>query len=498
MPTATRLLQITFTLSVLAASLRSPGQPVFGGTEEAKYPVIVLGYVPSLKEIPYKEMSDEGGFFRLHVTHVIHGAVRPGLITLRRARSIAWAPDGSFTCFGPMDSVCLGPNTLKLSLWLLHWGPRLDPKDKTRYLTFDSSTQVQSPNLLPYIEALRQGKVARLLACIMDPDSDVAESAIDYYEGQQFTWPGSFPDSSPDPPIRSAPALKATALKAALHGNADIRSDALALFGRLAGLSGIPVFRHLLNDGDSLVRKVAAAFLVRFGDIGSISKIESACKIVKPDEDSLVACNLVQAMAVTHDVRYVPAIINFLEDRYTSASESNDLCIPAEHARNALIILTGCLFPYDVAISQKAWSEVQNITAAQRAQRLRELLHKSEDAHPRPWDLVGTIKSFDSADTVNLLVGQKVVQVVFRISNVGTMSDDKVLQQLRQFDGQNMAARILCKWSDTTLYQIYVPAGAVDKSGQAGDVMVEVTHCLDQKSDKPITLFRAEDIARWQ
>ncbi|AIE85831.1 HEAT repeat domain-containing protein [Fimbriimonas ginsengisoli] len=370
--------------------------------ELAVSPIVVVGYWPKAKRIPHVHWVGKNAIdhsevrTQLRVLKVLHGDIRAGLLPIRYDVGVSWNDQG--TCLnsdssteeiGDVDDVT------KPNIWFLKWGKSWDKRDPRRTLTVYSYRCIQSRRFIPYYEILRRPERDRMIGRLLESrDSKIVYRSLDYVCGPTLPWPfTSFrtkQELRPTPPQRPQFIGLMLRLGRVIDGRMlDCRPLATALFSNLSGQSAVPRLCDLLKDPQPEVQLIAAGYLVQLGNLSSLAGIEQVCHTAGTlnrsgataggdDErrwrESRFSCELIKAMERSQDLRYVPALIGFLEDDSFGGAVDEDIEMPTLYARDALDRLTGYRFPPDVESSLKAWRRVGSLAADQRNERLRSLL----------------------------------------------------------------------------------------------------------------------------
>jgi len=344
----------------------------------ANSPVVVIGCLADQQL--YRQVRNQRLYtfddkpFDLMVAKVIHGQIGSGRITVLAYGGISFGSNGTITDFVP-NSLVMGGNAFQTGIWFLTPGRSKDPKDRRLYLRFDSWREVQPLNLLPFYEALRrQDRDTAVGEFLGSEDPDLVGHALGYLSGSCRPWPfetfggRALPDEQHSVLLRRyLPRMQDLIVRMP----STCRAVAAALYAAVAGKASVPLLRDLLSDNSSEVRLIATGYLTRFGDVDSMPRFAVACR--QADSYALT-CNVIDEMSRIGDIRFVPALIEFLGITAHNMQSGDDYYIPAIRARAALKRLTGYAFPEDAASSAKAWYAVRVQAAPTRRKRLKDLL----------------------------------------------------------------------------------------------------------------------------
>jgi hypothetical protein len=286
----------------------------------------------------------------------------------------------------------------RLNLWFLDRHLCQDPSDHETYLCMDIYRGIQSLSLEPYYRVLRGSRAEEGVGEFLSSQEELLViRCLEYICGEAFPWPYERPLLFERRPIREPFHSQAWKVERLLKGrNPRLRRLATSALAALSGKSCAGIMRQLLSDRDPVVAAIALGTLTRQRDMVSVQAIcetvsRIASRISPPhrwgdrvassrempiDTGEMGFCSLdeyfgfnavesirvIEALANWGDPKLIPAILPFLDkDGFVYLSGYQDIGVPALKAQAALQKITGVLFPTDVQVSVKAWTEAKGI-----------------------------------------------------------------------------------------------------------------------------------------
>jgi len=336
-------------------------------TQLASKEIVVIGHWPkaerTLKAIRHGDtLSVLEYHTKLVIDKVIHGNIKLGIVPIVYNHGIGWAENGSDLNSASSSLELTDIDVSKKNIWFLSYGRSWDKKDSKLYLTVFNFQCIQKPKLLPYFEVLRRpDRDNRIGICLQSRSPNVVDRALHYIAGDIEPWPIMpfyvLRDGRYTKKPRRLIAYADKVGQLAGNSHAPSRPLATALYAEIAGPKAVPTLRRLLRDRDPGVAAVAAGYLVRLNAVDDLLAFEVACR---RETDTNLVCELIEAMRISKDLKYVPTLIHFLQDTGDGGSINEDIFAPPLYARAALKDLTSFTFPNDVAGSLRAWNVAKN------------------------------------------------------------------------------------------------------------------------------------------
>lgn len=342
----------------------------------AKYPIIVVAKWEKSAFKAHNEydkekiLVNEELYTRLNVLAVVKGKVQPGQHDLLVNWGIAWKKDGtelgsgtSTWMRGDVDDIT------KPCLWFLERTRSWDKERQEEYLTVGNFREVQALELKAFFAALADPNAKTLVPRLLDPEKpNVARRVLRFISDGAWTYNADrWPFDDPDSPAKVLHAEAGRVWEYLQASGAEERRLAARVFAELAGRACIAKMRTLLNDDDPGVRGVAVSALAHHQDEASLDRLANAASGLV---NGPVACRAIKELAAWRESRTVPALIVFLQNDQFAYQIDDDIGIPALKAREALLDITGHVFPFDVELSQRAWREARTVKDSGDRKRL--------------------------------------------------------------------------------------------------------------------------------
>ncbi len=329
--------------------------------ELAGYPVIVVATWKSTPWRRHEKWSDDGygierweAYTRLNILSVLRGNVEPGEVELLKSPGIAWPADGSWVTSGTSTEMVGDVRDItKPCLWFLKRERSWDEELKEEFLSVSNYREIQPLELYEFYLALSQPDAELVVPTLLSADHDlVAERVLLYLCGGMWPWPFIGYDLDGRRAYHEPLRAEAGRVWDYLHANVTERHPiAASVYAELADEDDIENVRTLLDDRDAHVRAIALGALARYRDEVSSSRF---AKAIEGYEDG-TAFAVVDALAAWNSSRVVPALIEFLQTDLWNQIGEDLIDMPAIKAQLALKEITGHVFPFDVALSKKAW-----------------------------------------------------------------------------------------------------------------------------------------------
>ena len=332
--------------------------------ELAAYPIIVVATWDKASTVSHDKYRRESGvevivknelYTKLNIHAVLRGSIEPGICELMVCRGISWNVDGKTVSSGSSTEISGDVDDItKPSLWFLRHTHSWDENRKLAYLTISNYREIQPLELKEYFLALGAANAATQVPKLLSPERPtVTNRVLRYICGGQLPWP--YHDQMDAEPGRQGVLLAGEADRAWALVNTDakdLRGSAAAVYAKLRGKNCITQMRTLLDDKDPVLRGIAVGILAQQRDIESSGRFAIA---VEGITDPCIACKVVEALSAWGDERVVLPLIGFLQNDGFAFQDGDDLGIPALKAHQALLAITGHVFPFDVSQSRKAW-----------------------------------------------------------------------------------------------------------------------------------------------
>ena len=315
----------------------------------------------------------------LVVERSVKGTAPAGKVKMTLGWGLVWDRDGRPSTGTSTELLGDVEDVRQPGLWFLHRRPAGSLAD---WEPMGFHRSIQPLALEPWFTALASTDAKPgIRAALASPDPLVAMRALEYAAGGRWPWPfggGEFDDWLHGGARAADSALSEfrDAIAGALRsGDAKVRAHAAVVLDDAEGADSPTSLRPLLEDPDSDVRAVVAGLLAARKDEASYDRFAKAF-------DGAQATWLFDAalrrVAVTQDLRVVPALLGALE---TEGGPAEGDPSPALAARESLRAVVGYAFPFTVVKSRAAWDEAKALPdSAARLARVRARL--GDDREP--------------------------------------------------------------------------------------------------------------------
>lgn len=344
--------------------------------ELVKYPVIFIAQWEKAPFVAHRDPNDASvarieAYTRLRVLEVIRGDVKPGEVELKIGWGISWNKEGKevysgTTTYLPGDV----ENVTAPAIWFCQRERSWDETRKDEYLTVRHYREVQPIGLRVFYETLmRPDGDKAILELLSMEHTDQSRRVLKHLSGGVFPWPYE-PDSFYNKPKKRGLVLHDAAdrvWKFIEENPGKPRPYSVAVYAELRGKDCVGQVRTLLTDDDPLVRGVAVGILAKNRD--SESAVKLAAEVVDLKE-SWLACQIIKELGTWDDDSAVAALFGFLRNDSFSYQSGNEFGIPALLAKKMLLERTGHEFPFDIEVSQKAWSEARKATTKEERRKV--------------------------------------------------------------------------------------------------------------------------------
>jgi len=386
LPTALAVVSFLL-LSIPRASALAP--PYVSDSELAQYPIIVVARWEKSPVTPHNKMDASRDCIticeahtKLRVERVLKGDLKPGVFDMKfDFWCVGWNKDGK-QVMSSSSSMMLGDvdDVTKPTIWFLKKERGWDEKDKTEYLSLSNYREIQPLELEKFYTTLMKGEMEAKISEFLLSDKPLqVKRALRYVCGGRLVFPfnGRFEKmySSPSHPGKALKKEADNVAKVVLNEKMPVyvRYSALPVYAYLKGGDAAPVLRKALECDDLLIRSMAVTLLARVKDEASIDAVVAASKKLAATPKisrgrAYEICRSIKYLGEWREPRLAPALIAFLE------TDAGTFHVPQIAAREALLALTGHVFPYQVKKSLDAWNQVKGLPEKERAQALKKLI----------------------------------------------------------------------------------------------------------------------------
>jgi hypothetical protein len=421
------LISALFVASLVWTSVaRGIAPPYVSDEELASYPIIVVAKwerAPATEHHKYRSpgvVIKSEIYTRLNILSIVKGEAQPGVNNLMVGWGITWRTDGTYVNTGTSTQLPGDVDDVtKPCLWFLKRTHSWDPKRKEEYLTVSNYREIQPLELKEFYAALGSDDAAVQVPKLMTADQPlVAERVLRHVCGGGLWWPYD------DTPFFARRERKGKLLRSAadsvwaiVQSDAkELRPAAASVYAELSGERGLANLRTLLDDDDPDVRGIAVGVLAHHRDEASVDHFSKA---VEGIANAKIAYHVVLELAAWKDERVVLPLIAFLQNDGSAYRLGDDLGMPALKAREALLAITGHLFPFDVERSRGAWQAAVRLDDKEARKRLLE-----KKAPGRQAPLTATTRGTPRKELTEELkqrygeLGEREVVVTIRLHNV--------------------------------------------------------------------------------
>ena len=374
--------------------------------ELARFPIIV---VAKWEKAPFRSHTRERvnadgevvverweHYTKLKILRKIKGArFLPGEYDLKVDYGIAWNQEGknlesgtSTQILGDVDDVT------KPRIWFLKESRSWDPKDEKEYLSIGNFRGVQDLDLEKfYVAAGGENPGEKVAGLLGSEDRETVKRSLRFLCGARDPWPVGPSEEEPswfyDLQEKGTvfPTLAGKVQEMVTKNqHEDLESAFLAAYVKLAGDKMDATFlSHFLKNRKVNTRVVAACLLIREKKFAGLDGL----KTQGGEADLLL--RMIAEIRKQKDLRLVPLLIDQLESGESCGNIGDDYMIPALKAKTALFDLTGCVFPFDVESSRKAWEAAQDENRERRLEIISKLAPAVKD--PFKAEVMGTPKA---------------------------------------------------------------------------------------------------------
>ena len=391
-------------LLVVVGPLSAMAPNIFSDEELAKFPVIVVGKWEKVAFRSHRQerKNDDGEtvvekwevYTKLKILRTIKGPnLALGEHELKVGRGIAWNEEGKGLETGTSTQIPGDVDDItKPRIWFLRKDRSWDSKDQTEYLSISNFRCVQDLALEKFFVAAGSKNSGENVENLLESDDpEVVERALRFLCGARDPWPvgpskdeqAGFFGLQAESTVYSASAEKIREI-AAKTKHRDLESTFIAAYVKLVEKIDMAFLETFLESERVNTRIVAACLLIQQKKFSSLEKIDA-----KGGETDLVL-QMIAEIEKKKDLKLVPLLLAQLENGESRGYMGGNHLIPALKAKKVLRELTGCVFPFDVEGSRKAWQ------AAKFEGRVRriEIISKLAPAVKMPFkaEVIGTPK----------------------------------------------------------------------------------------------------------
>ena len=377
----------------------------YSDEELADFPIMVVAqWEKAAFRSHAQKRKDENGetvverwefYTKLKIIRIIKGdGVALGEHDLKGGFGIAWNEDGKGLQSGTSTEVLGDVDDVTVPrIWFLKRARSWDAKDQTEYLSISNYRAIQDLKLESFFRAVGSENPAETVIEFLDSDHrEVVLSALRLLCGGREPWALGL--------LRSEPArfydlqLKGAVLKDAVEkirglitksSHEDLEPNFIAAYAELADKVDWEFVKTFLSSENIDSRVVATCLLIRGKQGFNPDEIE-----LKGGGTNLIL-RMIKEIKKSNELRLAPLLIGQLENGTSAGYRGSDHFIPALKAKSALMQLTGCVFPFDVALSRQAWEAARLEKRFGRIQMVSKLAPAVE--MPFRAEVRGTAKS---------------------------------------------------------------------------------------------------------
>ena len=334
-------------------------------------------------------------YTKLKIIRTIKGdGVLPGEHELMIGYGISWDKEGkglesgtSTQILGDVDDVTVP------RIWFLRKDRSWDSKDQNDYLAISNFRCVQDVILEEFFVAVGNENAGKKVSLLLESDErEVVKRSLRFLCGARDPWPVGRGEDEPEWFYELQKKGETYPVAAAEIRNVvgrtkhdDLEPLFIAAYAKLAQEIDLEFLKRCLESKNVDSRIVAACHLIRREQFTGLEGIETG------DGRLGLVLRLISEIGNKSDLRLVPLLLAQLENGENGGHIGSSYFIPALKAREALVNMTGCLFPFDVAVSSKAWAAARD----EKRERRIEIVSKLAPAVEKPFkaEIIGSPKA---------------------------------------------------------------------------------------------------------
>jgi len=375
---------------------------IYSDEELAKFPIIVVGQWEKADFRSHiKESENEQGeavveqwetYTKLKIIRTLKGTgISPGEHELKIGFGISWDKEGkgletgtSTQIPGDVDDVT------KPRIWFLRKDRSWDPEIQREYLSVSNFRCVQDVVLEEFFMAAGSEKAGEKVAELLASNHrETVERALRFLCGAREPWPVG--PGEDDPEVfydfqsegskypSAAARIREFAVKCR---HEDLEPTFISAYAELVEEIDVRFLKTFLESEHVDSRVVAACYLIRKNQYSGLGALE----LGGARTDMLL--RMISEIGKNKNLELVPLLIDQLENGDSVGCIGNNHFVPALKAKRVLSDLTGCVFPFDVGASKKAWAAARNENRARRIETISKLAPAVEK--PFKAEIIGT------------------------------------------------------------------------------------------------------------